>query len=208
MALDPICLQLMTSLSVRLNITECCVKGISGYDFRLECHSSCRRRGWERPLEATVHTDGASATQEWKQLCNYLAIHILPDRLKISVICATDNDATAKIVTAPMLRLPVLKECAIRLGNKHNKDFSFLAKETAMNATQKSIRHCPSIFRFIDLPTEIQIRILEFTDIVTPYDIGWYLPPGSSLDRVGASPGLYFELRRLQYSKRIRNMYV
>jgi hypothetical protein len=189
MSLSYISLQLMTSLLILVDVPECSFKSISGYRPHLEHY-------WDICFDATSCFHGGRAISEWKQIYNYLAFHILPNRLKLAVICTTDNAAIAKIVTTQILRLPRLKECSIRLGDKHNKDLFCLAKETAINAIYRSIKLRPSIFRFMDLPSELQLRVLEFTDLVTPWDLAWYIPPGSSVDKAGTSTGLYFEFRR------------
>jgi hypothetical protein len=183
----------MTSLFILVDIPVCSITSISGYRPHLEHYWGVRR-------EATSCFHGGRAISEWKQVCNYLAFHILPDRLKFSVVCgsvvcAADNSAVAEILTAQILRLPGLKECIIRLTDTHDKALFCLAKETAINSLHRSIKSRSSIFRFTDLPSELQLRILEFTDLVSPWDLAWYIPPGSSVDKSGISTGLYFEFR-------------
>jgi hypothetical protein len=88
-----------------------------------------------------------------------------------------------------MLQLPLLKECAIRLGrmdsdrdrNSDGDEDNGGNKKAGNSLIQLAVRTTLQVtgkltlqpFRFLDLPVEIQLKILEFADLVTPYDIEW-----------------------------------
>ncbi len=167
----------ITSLSIRLNVCECLSTDPQCCTARWHspgCHPSCRERGHEKLLRKAVSRQEKSAMTEWKRLCSQMATYITPSRLKLCVICDVGDFAVAKEIVGPLLQLPILRECAIRLGKApHQYLLQQLAAATASQATGRSINSLHGSFRFLNLPQEIQLQILGYTDLVTPYDLAW-----------------------------------
>ena len=88
-------------------------------------------------------------------LVNHLAQYIQPSQLRLSVICDTLGDATAMQIAQPLLKLPILAHCSLRLGQTPNTVFHILAEKTVLQATNRSIYHVDQPFRFVNLPDEI-----------------------------------------------------
>ena len=73
---------------------------------------------------------------------------------------------------------PTLADCSIRLSGQPDPLLRDLAQEVATQAM--GYQHCSSLsqtqsaFRFLDLPRELCLQILEYTDLVTPLcEVKW-----------------------------------
>jgi hypothetical protein len=123
----------------------------------------------------------------------YLSKHVQEYRLKLSLVCDVKAHDLAKTLTDPVRKLPVLKEVAIRLNTTEvfNVDIAALralADDLANHLTDKTRLSCESsvphkLFRLMDLPTEIRIKILEQTELVAPGKLVWHSLRGFNCDR-------------------------
>lgn len=68
--------------------------------------------------------------------------------------------------------LPLLQHCAIRLSAHGDETLRQLAKHTALCLTGQ-VEPFVGIFRFLDLPKEIKLRILEHTDLTADRTLDW-----------------------------------
>jgi hypothetical protein len=97
-----------------------------------------------------------------------LANSIQPGKLELGIICDCADLETAEVIVQPLLTFPALSGCAIRLALIPNKELQALAKDTMGRLLQRT----PSppvdvqLFRFLDLPKEIQLNILGWTNLV------------------------------------------
>lgn len=95
-----------------------------------------------------------------------------PSHLKLSVICDTANYQVALEVIEPLLKLPRLLDCSLRLGQIPNCQLGNVAKTTVLQATKSFEREEPThSTRF--LPVEILRHVLEQADLVAPYEQQW-----------------------------------
>ncbi|KAH9208126.1 hypothetical protein DL95DRAFT_395537, partial [Leptodontidium sp. 2 PMI_412] len=69
------------------------------------------------------------------------------------------------MITLPLLLLPTLRDFALRLGRDYHEDLQALAETTVLRLTVRPSNSEPP-FRFLDLPKEIQLKILKYTDLV------------------------------------------
>lgn len=105
---------------------------------------------------------------EWKLFCQHLALYITPHQLKlwVKVTALNIEFEFAKDVILPMMQLPILQECSISFAN--NKPYpnrlQDLARDTALKLPGRSYNVLNSPFRFLDLPREVQLHILRYTD--------------------------------------------
>ena len=181
-SLKPRVLSWLSSLSIRLCVCTC-TTDIRGLGLRI-CfiHYFGQDRskdlgipGQEKLLQhAGVRYQSREIT-EWKLLCRHLALYITPHQLKLWVeIFALGLDIeTAKDFTLAMMQLPVLRECGIYFMDKDCLEFQELARDTALKLTGRSSDALDSPFRFLDLPREIQLHILRYTNLVINNDIAW-----------------------------------
>jgi hypothetical protein len=115
---------------------------------------------------------GHALLAEWDDTARSIGPHISPGLLKLTLICevaaaqkANVDVAGARIALSSLGHFPPLAACHIRLSLRRSKTLFEMARKAAEAATVVR-REKP--FRFADLPTEIRLRILEFTDLVTP----------------------------------------
>ncbi|EAQ83559.1 predicted protein [Chaetomium globosum CBS 148.51] len=150
--------------------------------------SEPRHKGLHRlPLLSSAsmedHSDKWAATNsilgEWNVAATRLLSHIAPGRLSLSVVCDIDPKHPqaldiAKSVVAPIRLLPPsnLKECRVRLAKTPDGRLRQLAEDTVSYACgiPTMSREPPSNMAatLTTLPRELRIKILEYTDLVTP----------------------------------------
>ena len=124
---------------------------------------------------------------------------LVPGRLRLNFVCDVADVETGRIATAPFLEVPasqqLLAGCSVRLSRRANPDLNSLARRAVLRATtgQLAERHESGSFRFMDLPAELRIRVLAYTDLVTPFrEVEW-----------NASHGMY---RRYRFTGRLDDM--
>lgn len=113
---------------------------------------------------------------EWHCTIEDMSKHIPPSQLQLFLVCDVEDIEIVKKVLRPLLKLPVLASCNIRLGRDQDSSLYNLARQAATRAVgQTSSSAIPEKpFRFLDLPLELQHQILEYTDLVTPWrEITW-----------------------------------
>jgi hypothetical protein len=118
--------------------------------------------------------------------------HTKPGRLELSLVCDIDPRHgqalnIAKSAVAPIHLLPPshLKACHIRLGKAADSQLQQVARGTVMYACGISTQTLkPSLLStLMSLPRELRLRILEYTDLITPnrevtwsrHDGGYYV---------------------------------
>ncbi|PTU24801.1 hypothetical protein P175DRAFT_050882 [Aspergillus ochraceoroseus IBT 24754] len=128
---------------------------------------------------STMQTRGHNIfITEWKRFCRCLARSIPEFRLRLSVVCDVDNYDLAAAVIQPLKDLPVLAGFSIRMypefENDYHKKLLPLVCNLSKEMTSRPISSMPvSKVIWFEMPWEIRQRILEFTDLVAPYDLVW-----------------------------------
>jgi hypothetical protein len=117
--------------------------------------------------------------RDWQQVCNGLKTFLPPSQLKLFLSITLfelpnqDRADTVRDVLYPMLALPMLKSLLISiaparfgLGAEIHRMATFIVKRRVRQSVER--RSPIFAFRFIDLPAEIQLMILRYTDLVAP----------------------------------------
>lgn len=131
---------------------------------------------------------------EWDRTISYLASAIRVGVLDLAVVCDVCPEPTktgmqaARSVTISLLRLPRLKDCSVRLCQEPDHQLQHLAHETVLRARHiipplspwtPSLLEQPSSISppgLLRLPAELRLRILQYTDLVTPWtEVRWSL---------------------------------
>ncbi|KAK4245427.1 hypothetical protein C7999DRAFT_34190 [Corynascus novoguineensis] len=113
----------------------------------------------------------------WYDATVHLSSYVRPGRLALSLVCDINHQheytlEAGQLAIAPLALLPPLKDCHIRLYKRWDRALQWLAESTALQACPK-----PSPLRLIpakapsalvNLPRELRLLILEYTDLVTP----------------------------------------
>ena len=109
---------------------------------------------------------------EWNRLCKHIACCIPPNRLRLCLICDVKDVESAQEVIKPMRQLPILSACSIRFSTATDHNLRCMAIKTALELTGRD-SSLPLLPRLPQLPHEIQIQILQHTDLVAPHDLRW-----------------------------------
>ncbi|TAQ86712.1 hypothetical protein B7494_g4966 [Chlorociboria aeruginascens] len=184
----------MTSLSIYLNIVE--GSELFKSDGSAHCHVICSASKMDRASRKEAHWDETDSVKEWQQLCKILRPNIKPNRLKLFLTCDVADIKLSDEFLQPLLHTPTLqlRECSIRLASEPRYHTPFhlasepryhmrsnlpeLAGSARLNVQQAAEqlatnRSTQSSFRYRDLPKEIRLRILEHTELVSPFGLAW-----------------------------------
>ncbi|KAI1409944.1 hypothetical protein F5Y13DRAFT_168643 [Hypoxylon sp. FL1857] len=120
---------------------------------------------------------------KWKSVVNHIAPHIEPNKLELWFICDCEPGRAdlAELVLAPLRQLPLLRRCHIRLGcetSHHLRRLAQHAAEQAMGLLPGNSTLSRPVFEFLRLPSELRLKILEYTDLVTPLNEVVWRPNG------------------------------
>ncbi|KAI0010803.1 hypothetical protein F4779DRAFT_576168 [Xylariaceae sp. FL0662B] len=112
----------------------------------------------------------------WQVVARHILSCTTPQTLNLRLFCDTGVSDTTFAILQPLRDFPgVLRDCEIQLYHqKGNTQARAIAWETSARARglNPDLRSRP--FRFFDLPAEIRRRILEYSDLVTPYkEVYW-----------------------------------
>ncbi|KAB5566356.1 hypothetical protein GE09DRAFT_1106407 [Coniochaeta sp. 2T2.1] len=173
--LSPRALSALSFLTVRLHVSG------RRYHSRWELDTlKCPGSG-DEPLSSST-PQAEARLLEWQATVQHLSSHISPGALHLGFVCDVADSEMARRITSELDHFPALRQCDIRLNNDPNKEELFeIAKQAAVRAlNSKAYRlfpPCPpSPFRFLDLPPEVRLHILGYTDLVTPLStVSWEL---------------------------------
>jgi hypothetical protein len=177
LSFTPRALNSLSSLSIKLDICHCFVTSTTSmpnycpYHYR-EYYRLCIPGSEKLCQSAAVH-HRSKTIAEWEKLCRQLATYIPPRQLKLWVDCNVVNIETAKQIVGLMNHLPVLGACGILFNLQPCLKLQDLARDAVLKLTGQSSDALDAPFRFLDLPREIQLNVLNYTDLTTPYDIAW-----------------------------------
>lgn len=142
-----------------------------------------------QPLAETV-------LNEWYATIGHLISCIAPKTLELCLICDVDpkDIEVAKCVVDPLARLPLLRNCHLRLSRISTATLNDLARFTVLQVCgisdartsmlpqlgydisppSRTSSATASGSRLLALPQELRLRILEFTDLITPWkEVTW-----------------------------------
>ncbi len=118
---------------------------------------------------------------EWHDTAAYLSSRVSVQLLALLLVCDIDPESphaldVARLVVAPVANLfPRLKDGRIRLCMTPNRPLQKLAEEAVRTACHTgatgvfaSPRPRSATALFTTLPPELRVRILEYTDLITP----------------------------------------
>ena len=133
------------------------------------------------PIKASIRpgefdAENAARLRAWQRVCANLGAYSPPSRLGLqfrliqSGVGSQDRLASAKDALRSMQTLPMLSALSFDF---HSMGFRDVGIHRMAIHTLNRLTACPSTeqrshFRFMGLPTEIQLKILEYTDLVAP----------------------------------------
>ncbi|KAI2782070.1 hypothetical protein F4815DRAFT_463621 [Daldinia loculata] len=120
------------------------------------------------PIVSTIPAH-RSLLERWEITVRFISSQLKPQNLKLGLICDVDDEETACLVVKPLRYLPTLSGCEIRLSCRPDSQLENIARKAALHALgQRPLKQPPESLHFLRLPLEIQLEILEYTDLVTP----------------------------------------
>lgn len=197
-SLSPTALASLTSLKVVLNQSSC----HEPIDSTLYPPYCCQARRLDGPWDPYRFCDGhhgslhrppllnpASRSElavqamlcEWDNAAAYLSSRVGVGRLAFSLVCDLDPEhryalEAARLAVAPITHFSQLKDCHVRLSRASNYPLRRLAQEAvlqALHSTSPPRLKTPTDL-LMSLPSELRVRILEYTDLITPWkEVTW-----------------------------------
>lgn len=176
--LTPQSLSVLTHLTVHLNVSSC------------ERGKPCCKAQPENPDGPEYHDEPLRLSpsschpilSEWQSTIECIKAHLKPGRLHLHLVCDVVDIETARQAALPLLSIPTLASCSIRLSRTPDLLIRQLARTTAMRAMGYPFYQSESPFRILDLPVELRRQMFEYTDLVTPLcEIEWGHRQGFSL---------------------------
>lgn len=170
--LSPAILRTMRSLRVYLNVASCRLWGCSG---PTDGGWPWGRVPYDRPLVGSS-IEGKRRLGDWHQAAQHIGMHIQPNQLDLAFSCDCADLETAQLAVDTFLyQLPQLAVCSIRLARHQDPEMMVLAEHAAFWAVGLERPYRPhGHFRFMDLPSELRLLILNLTDLITPMrEVSW-----------------------------------
>jgi len=168
------------------NTISCCRQGREDDD-DWSAFARCRGRhhGIHQPpllTESVSDVSADDARREWQAAAARVFSWITSGRLALSLVCDIDPQHPLALdlgnsILAPFRLLPrsYLKKCQIRLAETPDRQFQQLAQDAVSHACGLPTRPQPSKrpsniagATLASLPRELRVRILEYTDLITP----------------------------------------
>jgi hypothetical protein len=161
-------------LAVQLNVTAsqpitmCC--GRHGADFDEE--ADCRQHGIPFKSSTRRHQEALS---EWASVASHIFTRLNSADLCFNFICDVQDTESAERAVMPLLNISSpLAQCDVRLGQSPDSTLQDIAQYASKRATGRHHLYSISPFPFMDLPVEIRLQILKYTDLVTPLlEVEW-----------------------------------
>ncbi|KAK4244128.1 hypothetical protein C7999DRAFT_35516 [Corynascus novoguineensis] len=168
------------------------------YDFwAVNHHCTAKRGGQHRRalLHLASESDSTASTAEqaaqevmigeWHDVVAPISSYVGDGRLELSLVCDIDpehSDASnvARRAIAPLILFPRLRNCQVRLSKAPSHPLQQMAQEAALKACGRAtpVRLNSANLKLssplTSLPPELRIRILEYTDLITPWkEVTW-----------------------------------
>lgn len=107
----------------------------------------------------------------WRRICARLASNTQPRHLKLYLTAQPADNQTAHAILEPLREFPELKDIAINLGTHLGaSEARSLARDAVLQLTKAAYS---GAFRFMDLPTELQVDILRHTGLIDERFLDW-----------------------------------
>lgn len=188
-------LQNLRVLTIRFNSCECIYEGkMYGGLFKelrpfqethehglFSCHPLCKQYGFhDRPLNSQARHH-AAIFEEMQNLVTKLAAQCQLKLLKLDLICDTQDLNTAQEVTNHLLPLRHLHLCSVRLSQRPSWHHSMLSRQLVYDVsldspTKQEPKYSDKIQllpRSYQLPVEIITAILEYSELIAPFELEW-----------------------------------
>lgn len=197
----------LTELKIVLNEVSCndsrcigCCNDHIGISEGPPCPSICMEGhvGWHDQALRPSHHSGNKVLEDWSSTSACIWSWVCSTKLNISLVCDFDPEDPrtpwdARLAVAPLVNLSPLRGCHIRLCKTPHHELEQIARKSVFQARAIADPEEPvctlrnaaagSGSMLMSLPRELRFRILEYTDLITPWkEVRWsrehrgYLP--------------------------------
>ena len=120
--------------------------------------------------------------EEWNTIwTDHVRPNLWPGRLRLNLVCDANDLETASLLIEPFLTVlqpdqALLADLSIRISKQRDHTMSTLAhRAVSLNTTGRDyIEEDAASFRFMELPVELRLHVLSFTDVVAPrQEVEW-----------------------------------
>lgn len=182
----------LTELKIILNEVPCsrlrCIRGISEATASPPTCQSGQVGSHDQGLRPSDHS-ADNLLIDWRLTAFYIASRVNPERLNMSLVCDLDPrdprvSSAARLAVSPFNNLAPLKSCHIRLCRTPHRELEEISRNAVLRA-RGIVSHDEPTYTLgnttvgsgsmlMSLPREIRFRILEYTDLITPWrEVRW-----------------------------------
>lgn len=131
-------------------------------------HSPVERHFEDNKGSPPLNNSRQAILSNWRRVARCILPFLKPNALHLSLLCDSANLETAAAVVQPLLSAPTLANCRLRLAPEPNFALQNLARKVSKLTTGYEYPGPELPFRFLDLPKELRLQILQYTDLVAP----------------------------------------
>ncbi|KAL2824456.1 hypothetical protein BDW59DRAFT_147373 [Aspergillus cavernicola] len=129
-----------------------------------DCHGTVQEIS-----ENDAQLEATGILPTWRLICSKLArYNTQDDRFELRLICGAATTETAAAFLAPIHDLPRLKALSIRMGADRRLEIQQMVMSMIRQKTTYFAPEPKGTFPFLELPVELQLRILEYTILIAP----------------------------------------
>lgn len=182
----------LTGLKFILKEVPCsrsrCIRGISEAKASPSTHQP-GHMAWHDQALRPSDPSADNLLIDWRLTALYIGSRVSPEKLNMSLVCDLDPQdpqvsSAARLAVLPFNNLAPLKNCHIRLCRTPNRGLEEIARNAVLRA-REIISHDEPAYTLsnttagsgsmlLRLPREIRFRILEYTDLITPWkEVRW-----------------------------------
>lgn len=183
-------LSLLTELKIVLNEASCHHESCDRCcdDGSWDPEGCCAQRWHDQALRPSEYSAN-NLLGDWRLAAAYIWRRVEPRKLNISFVCDFDPQdprtfTAARLAMAPLTNLSPLRGCHIRLCRTRHKELEQIARNSVLQACgilgqeehMSTLKEATldSGSTLMSLPRELRFRILEYTDLITPWgEIKW-----------------------------------
>ena len=127
------------------------------------------------PVLKRPFTLSPSTVHAWRTTVAHLFAHTKPGTLDLHLTCDDIDGKNIKVVLEALTSCPgILADCHVRLNDSKDHLLSAMARDAVLRSKGYDLDLQETPFRFLDLPPELRLRILAYTDLVAPYrEVQW-----------------------------------
>lgn len=183
--LSALILRNLRTLTIRMNRCDCIYgdnmyggvfkffRSMQGQCGFYSCHPDCQEYAFHDRLIHYQTRQHVSVLLELQNLILKLGTECQLELLQLDLVCDVQDLITAQHVAKLLSPLQSLATCSIRLNQNRQWNVSLFSRELVYSLTSTTTREKKLPTRSYRLPTEIIRNILEYSELIAPFDLEW-----------------------------------